>query len=53
MEKQLEVRKLEGEILAETNNAKVGNSDTELITFLNERKDVVQSLKQILNLIEI
>lgn len=53
MEKQLEVRRLEGEILTETNNSKVGNSDAELITFLNERKDVVQSLKQILNLIEI
>jgi integrase len=53
MEKQLEVRRLEGEILAETNNSKVGNSDAELMAFLNERKDVVQSLKQILNLIEI
>lgn len=53
MEKQLEVRKLEGEILAETNNSKVGSSDAELMAFLNERKDVVQSLKQILNLIEI
>ncbi|MDO8623239.1 MAG: site-specific integrase [archaeon] len=53
MEKQLEVRRLEGEILTETNNSKVGNSDVELITFLNERKDVVGSLKQILSLIEI
>lgn len=53
MEKQLEVRRLEGEILTETNNSRVGNSDAELIAFLNERKDVVQSLKQILNLIEI
>jgi len=53
MEKQLEVRKLEGEILAETNYSKVGSSDAELMAFLNERKDVVQSLKQILNLIEI
>jgi len=53
MENQLEVRRLEGEILTKTNNSKVGNSDAELITFLNERKDVVQSLKQILNLIKI
>lgn len=53
MEKQLEVRRLEGEILIETNKSKVGNSDAELMAFLNERKDVVQSLKQILNLIEI
>jgi len=53
MEKQLEIRRLEGEILSEANNSKIGNSDAELITFLNERKDVVQSLKQILNLIEI
>ena len=52
MEKQLEIRKLEGEILTETNNSKVGNSDAELMAFLNERKDVVQSLKQILNLID-
>jgi len=53
MEKQLDIRRLEGEILSEANNSKIGNSDAELITFLNERKDVVQSLKQILNLIEI
>jgi integrase len=53
MEKQLEVKRLEGEILTEANNSKVGNSDAELINFLNERKDVVSSLKQILNLIEI
>ena len=53
MEKQLEIRKLEGEILTKVNNLKVGNSDAELITFLNERKDVVQSLKQILDLIEV
>ncbi len=52
MENQLEVRKLEGEILTEVNNSKVGDSDAEVIKFLNERKDVVQSLKQILNLVE-
>ncbi len=52
MESQLEIRKLEGEILTEMNNLQVGNSDAALITFLKERKDVVSSLKQILNLIE-
>ena len=53
MEKQLEIRRLEGNVLVEVNNSHVGDSDAALITFLKERKDVVQSLKQILNLIEI
>jgi hypothetical protein len=53
MEKQLEVRRLEGDILSEVNTSKIGGSDEDLINFLKERKDVVNSLKQILNLIEI
>jgi integrase len=52
MEKQLEIRRLEGEVLAEVNNSQIGDSDAALMAFLKERKDVVHSLKQILNLLD-
>jgi len=52
LEKQVEIRRLEGEILGDSNLQKVGTSDRELIAFLKERKDVVGSLKQILRLID-
>ena len=52
IERQLEIRKIEGEVLVEVNNSQVENSDVALIKFLRERKDVVSSLKQIFNLIE-
>ena len=52
MEKQLEIRRLEGGVLVEVNNSQFGDSDAALITFLKERKDVVNSLKQILNLLD-
>jgi integrase len=53
MENQLEIRKLEGEVLVKVNNSQVGDSDAALMTFLKERQDVVQSLKQILNLVAV
>ncbi len=53
LEKQVEIRRLEGDILSEVNTSKVGSTDKDLINFLKERKDVVNSLKQILNLVEI
>ncbi|MFH1327039.1 MAG: site-specific integrase [archaeon] len=52
MEKQLEIRKIEGEVLMEVNNSQIGDSDVALMDFLKERQDVVQSLKQILSLVE-
>lgn len=52
MEKRLEIRKIEGEVLMEVNSSQIGDSDAALMTFLKERSDVVSSLKQILNLIK-
>ena len=50
LEKQVEIRRLESNVVSETGN--VGKSDEELLAFLKERKDVVKSLKQIMELLD-
>lgn len=52
MESEMEIRRLEGDILSRVHECKVDNSETALISFLKERKDIVNSLKQIINLID-
>ncbi|MFA4960087.1 MAG: tyrosine-type recombinase/integrase [Candidatus Pacearchaeota archaeon] len=52
MEKQLEVRRLEGEVIVEVNKSRIESTEVALMSFLRERKDVVSSLKQIINLVE-
>jgi len=50
LEKQVEIRRLEGSVLSET--WKEEKSDSELFAFLKDRKDVVKSLKQIMELLD-
>lgn len=52
MEKQLEIRRLEGEVIVEVSKSKVESTEVALMGFLRQRKDVVQSLKQIISLVE-
>lgn len=52
LEKQIQIRKLEGDVLSEVNSSKIGDSNENLITFLRDRKDITESIKKIIELIE-